>query len=186
MSRLVVFNQVTLDGYFTDANGDMSWAHQNDPEWNEFVEENASGGSVLVFGRITYEMMKSYWPTPEAIKNDPRMADVMNNSPKIVFSRTMKRAEEGPNWKNITLLHEIDRGEIRKLKETRDITILGSGSIVQQLASAGLIDEYQLSIVPIVLGAGKSLFKDVRTMNLNRVTARTFQNGIVLLTYRPA
>ena len=64
MRKLLVFNSLTVDGYFTDMNGDMSWAHKNDPEWNEFVEENASGGGVLVFGRITYEMMKNFWPTP--------------------------------------------------------------------------------------------------------------------------
>ena len=187
MRKISVFNHVTVDGFFAGPNGEIDWFKviKKDDEYDKLTHEAAKSGSTLMFGHTTYEMMKSYWPTPEAIKNDPRMADVMNNSPKIVFSRTMKRADEGPNWKNITLLHEIDRGEIRKLKETRDITILGSGSIVQQLASAGLIDEYQLSILPIVLGAGKSLFKDVRTMNLNRVAARTFQNGIVLLTYRP-
>jgi len=69
MPGLIVFNSVTLDGYFTGKNGDMSWAHrQSDPEWDEFVEGNASGGGVLVFGRVTYEMMKSFWPTPAAFK----------------------------------------------------------------------------------------------------------------------
>jgi len=67
MRKLIVFNSVTLDGYFTDANGDMSWAHKNDPEWNAFTAENAKGGGTLLFGRITYDLMVSFWPTPAAI-----------------------------------------------------------------------------------------------------------------------
>lgn len=73
-----------------------------------------------------------------------------------------------------------------KEEEGEDFTILGSGSIVQQFENHGLIDEYQLAIVPVVLGVGKSLFKDVKKMNLKLLEAKTFKNGIVLLTYRPA
>ena len=131
-------------------------------------------------------MMKSYWPTPDAIKNDPGMAKVVNNSQKIVFSKTLKSVEEGPNWKNIKLFHEIKPEEIIKLKEQggEDFTILGSGSIVQQFANLGLIDEYQLVIVPIILAAGKPLFKNVKKMNLKLLEARSFKNGIVLLHYQ--
>jgi dihydrofolate reductase len=75
MRKLIVFNHVSLDGYFVDANGDMRWAHKQDPEWNEFVKENSSGNGELVFGRITYELMASYWPTPMAMKNDPALAE---------------------------------------------------------------------------------------------------------------
>ena len=91
MRKLVVFNQVTLDGYFADMNGDLSWAHKNDAEWNAFVADNAKGGGLLLFGRITYELMASYWPTPYAIENDPIVAKQMNNLPKVVFSRTMDK-----------------------------------------------------------------------------------------------
>jgi len=66
MRKLIVFNQVSLDGYFTDVDGDMSWAHKQDAEWNAFVAENARSGGELLFGRITDELMKSYWPTPAA------------------------------------------------------------------------------------------------------------------------
>jgi dihydrofolate reductase len=81
MRKLSVFNHVTLDGYFVDMNGDMSWAHDGsaDAEFNAFVKDNASAGGVLVFGRITYELMASYWPTPAAMKNDPVVAEEMNN-----------------------------------------------------------------------------------------------------------
>ena len=81
MRKIIVFNHVTLDGYFVDMNGDMSWAHKQDAEWNAFVAENARSGGELLFGRITYELMKSYWPTPAAAKAAPVVAEQMNNLP---------------------------------------------------------------------------------------------------------
>ncbi len=92
MRRLIVFNSVTLDGYFTDKNGDMSWAHKSDPEFNSFTEENAKSGGELVFGRVTYEMMKSFWPTNNARQMFPVVAEQMNNANTFVFSRTLDRA----------------------------------------------------------------------------------------------
>src|SRR5262245_36463894 len=102
MSKLVAFSQVSLDGYFTDTNGDMTWAHKNpdDAEWNAFVAENARGGDTLLFGRITYELMASYWPTPLALQNSPVVAERMNTSRKIVFSRSL----DNFSWKNTTLV----------------------------------------------------------------------------------
>ena len=88
MRKLIVFNMVSLDGFFVDSKGDMSWAHKHDAEWNAFVGGNASGSGVLVFGRKTYELMASYWPTPMALQNSPIVAKGMNDMPKIVFSRT--------------------------------------------------------------------------------------------------
>jgi dihydrofolate reductase len=137
-------------------------------------------------GRTTYEMMKSYWPTPEAIKSDPKMAKVMDHSPKVVFSKSLKKVEEGPNWKNIRLVHDIDRKQILKMKEKDDFTILGSGSIVQQFANLGLIDTYQLLVVPIVLGQGKPLFKDVKQTDLKLVEEKSFRNGVVAVRYASA
>ena len=104
MRKLIVFNSVSIDGYFTDANGDMSWAHQQkaDSEWDAFVAENAGSGGMLLFGRITYELMKSYWPTPMAQKNDAALAERMNGMPKVVFSRTLDQA----SWSNTVLIRD--------------------------------------------------------------------------------
>jgi dihydrofolate reductase len=102
MPRLAVFNSVSLDGYFTDAHGDMSWAHSSDPEWMEFVAGNASGDDALVFGRITYELMAAYWPTPTAMQNAPAVADGMNRRRKVVFSRTLDVA----SWSNTDLVKD--------------------------------------------------------------------------------
>ena len=102
MRKIIVFNQVSLDGYFVDRNGDMSWAHKQDPEWNAFVASNASGGGELLFGRVTYDLMVSYWPTAHALQNNPVVAEHMNALPKVVFSRTMDR----PSWNNTKLVKD--------------------------------------------------------------------------------
>lgn len=186
MRKLLVFNQVTLDGYFSGVNGDISWAKANqDEEWNGFVAENARSGGVLVFGRITYELMKSYWPTPEALKNNPIVADQMNNLPKIVFSRTLDKA----SWKNTRLVKGGLAAEIRKIKEEpgEQLVIMGSGTIVSRLAQEGLIDEYQIVLIPVALGKGKTMFEGIKDwLSLKPTKTRTFRNGNVLLCYEPA
>jgi dihydrofolate reductase len=186
MAKLFVFNHVTLDGYFTDPNGDMSWAHNTTPdaEWDSFVEENASGEGVLVFGRITYEMMAGWWPTPQAKKSFPVIAERMNSLPKVVFSRTLDEA----SWNNTTLVKGDLAGEIRKRKQEpgEGMVIMGSGTIVSQLAQEGLIDEYQIVVNSLVLGKGRTLFEGVKEkLPLKRTKSRTFGNGNVFLCYEP-
>ena len=184
MRKLVVFNMVSLDGFFVDRKGDMSWAHKNDAEWNAFVNENASGNGVLVFGRITYELMASYWPTPMALQNSPVVAKGMNDMPKIVFSRTLDNA----SWSNTKLVKGDLAAEMRKLKKQPgpDMVILGSGSIVSQLAQQNLIDEYQIALSPIVLGNGRTMFEGVKEkLNLKLTKSRTFGNGTVFACYQP-
>lgn len=185
MRKLIVFNHVTLDGYFTDNHGDMSWAHKQDPEWNAFVSQNASGGGQLLFGRKTYEMMASYWPTPAAMKNSPVVAEGINKLPKVVFSKTLDKA----SWNNTKLVKGDVVQEVHKMKAApdEDMVIMGSGSIVSQLAQAGLIDEYQMVFSPIVLGNGRTLFQGVdKKLPLKLAKSRTFGNGNVLLCYEPA
>jgi dihydrofolate reductase len=184
MRKLVVFNQVSLDGFFADARGDMSWAHRDDAEWNAFVEKNASGEGVLVFGRKTYDMMASFWPTEMAAKTAPVVAERMNAMQKIVFSRTLKQ----PTWSNTTALEGNIPELVRKLKaETGpDMAIMGSGTIVSQLAPSGLIDELQLVINPLALGQGRSMFETLASrVSFTLARTRTFQNGNVLLCYSP-
>ena len=92
MRKLIVFNNMSLDGYFTDGSGDMSWAHKSDPEWMQFTEENASSaGGGLIFGRKTYEQMASFWPTKQAAELMPKVAEGMNRMEKFVFSRTLSK-----------------------------------------------------------------------------------------------
>ena len=184
MRKLVAFNNVTLDGYFADVNGDMSWAHRDDPEWNTFVAGNAKGGGELLFGRITYELMASYWPSRSALEHDPVVAERMNNLRKVVFSRTLDEV----SWNNTRLVKGDMAAEIRKMKTEPgdDMTILGSGSIVSQLAQERLIDELQIVVHPVVLGKGRSMFDGVREkLRLTLTATRAFGNGNVLLCYGP-
>jgi dihydrofolate reductase len=186
MRTLSSFTQVTLDGYFTGRNGDLSWAHegQQDAEWNAFVAENASGNGPLLFGRVTYELMVKYWPTPVARENDPVVAEGMNSLPKVVFSRTLDKA----SWSNTRLVKGDLVAEVRKLKQEtgEGMAILGSGSIVSQLAQAGLIDEYQIVVKPVALGAGRTLFEGIKQkLSLKLTKTRSFTNGNVLLSYEP-
>jgi dihydrofolate reductase len=186
MPRLVVFNNVTLDGYFSGADADFSWAHRgsDDAEFSAFVADNARTGGRLLFGRITYELMASYWPTPVAIQDDPIVAERMNSLTKVVFSRTLDK----PSWNNTKVIGRDIAAEVRRMKSEpgEDMAILGSGSIVAQLTQEGLIDEYQVVINPVVLGRGRTMFEGVKQMReLALIKSRTFRNGKVFLCYEP-
>lgn len=184
MRRLVVFNNVSLDGYFTGEGGDFSWAHTGyeDPEFRSFIAGNASGNGELLFGRVTYELMASYWPSPMAMQNDPKVAEGMNRMPKVVFSRTLKST----SWNNTRVVGGNLAEEVRNMKGAAgdDMVILGSGSIVAQLAKEGVIDEYQFVVNPVVLGQGRTMFDGTEgALNLKLTRTRAFKNGKVFLCY---
>ena len=186
MRHLSVFNNITLDGYFTAPNGDLGWAHGGapDPEFDAFVADNASGGGELLLGRKTYDLMASYWPTPAAAKSSPVVAERMNSLPKVVFSRTMAAA----SWSNSRVVKGDIAATVRRMKEDagQDMVILGSGSIVAQLAGAGLIDEYQMVVNPVVLGDGRTMFDGLAApLTLELARSRTFPQGKIFLSYRP-
>lgn len=185
MRPLIVFNSVSLDGFFTGASGDLSWAHRQDAEWNSFMANNASGSGEFVFGRVTYEMMASFWPTPMAQQNFPVVAKAMNESPKIVFSRTLEKAP----WNNTKLLKGDPVAEVRKMKQAPGpgLVIFGSGTIISELAQENLIDEYQIATCPVVIGKGRTMFETVeRKLNFKLTKTRTFENGTVFACYQPA
>ncbi|HET9040883.1 MAG TPA: dihydrofolate reductase family protein [Gemmatimonadales bacterium] len=184
MRKLAVFNNITLDGYFSAANGDIGWAHGGgpDPEFDAFVAENASGGGQLLLGRKTYDLMAGYWPTDMAKRNAPAVAEHMNRLPKVVFSRTLDRAA----WSNTEVVKGDIAAAVRGMKEQPgpDMAILGSGSIVTQLAQAGLIDEFQMVVNPVVLGGGRTMFDGLGSpMVLRLAGSRTFTHGKVFLRY---
>jgi dihydrofolate reductase len=189
MRKISVFNFISLDGYYAGPGGDISWAKarqgdEQDQEENDFGRKGVGAGNILLFGRITYEMMAGYWPSPAAMKNSPEMAEGMNKAEKIVFSRTLKKT----TWNNSRVAGGEMVEAIRKLRREpgKDMTVLGSGSIVTQLAQEGLIDEYQLMIHPVVLGKGSSIFGGISGhLNLDLTGTRSFPSGVVLLSYRP-
>ena len=185
MRKLGVFNFVSLNGFYKGVQGDISWARHGDPEDHDFAVESSRSGSTVIFGRVTYQMMAWYWPSQQALQNDPVMAKQMNDSEKIVFSKTLEKAE----WNNTTLVKGDLIEEIKKLKQGdgNDLVILGSGSIVTQLAEQGLIDSYQFMVHPVALGDGTSTFKGLaHNLSLKLTSTRAFKSGTVLLTYEPA
>jgi len=185
MARLTAFNFTTLNGYFKGPDDDISWNQHNQGEENDYAKEGANSGSTLIFGRVTYEMMARYWPSPDALKNNPVVAKGMNESEKIVFSRTLQKAD----WHNTRIIKNNMLEEMKKLKQQsgKSFTILGSGSIVSQLAEAGLVDEYQIMLNPVALGDGATLFKGIQhPLQLKLTSHRVFKCGAVLLSYEPA
>ena len=185
MRKLRSYTSISLDGFFTDARNDMSWAHKRDDEWNAFASSNAGGHAALMFGRVTYEQMKVFWPTPQAAQMMPEVAKGMNAMRKYVVSRTL----DASDWQNTTVLKGDLVAQVQALKATDgpDLVILGSGSVVSQLTEARLIDEYQLVLTAVVLGKGRTPFQtlsDPRTFTLTKT--KSFKNGNVVLWYEPA
>ncbi|MBS1662784.1 MAG: dihydrofolate reductase [Bacteroidetes bacterium] len=181
MRRLSVFNFVTLNGYFQGLNGDISW-HRHGGEEGAYASEMSQMGGTLLFGRVTYQMMEAYWPTAQAKKDVPAVAEGMARSEKIVFSKTLKRT----SWENVRVTDEDPVAVVRKLKQTEgpDMCILGSGTITAQLAGEGLIDEYALMIDPVALGEGTPIFKGMgRKLDLKLKSSKAFSSGVILAVY---
>ncbi len=173
----------SLDGFFEGPNRDISW-HNVDAEFNEFAIEQLHSVDTLLFGRVTYEMMASYWPTPDTKTNDPVVASLMNSTPKIVFSKTLKKAI----WENTKLIKNNFAEEMSKLKQQpgKDMIILGSSDLAVTFIEHGLLDEIRVIVNPLVLGDGKSLFVGIKKkLDLNLIKTRVFKNGNVLLYYEP-
>lgn len=185
MRRLRVFESISVDGYFTDAHGDMGWAYGAEPdaEFDAWVGANAGSGSDLVLGRKTYDLMAAFWPTAAAAAQMPAVAAGMNAARKHVATRAR---DFRPAWTNATRLEGDVVAAVRALKETpgADLTVLGSGDVAAQLGRAGLVDEYQFVSIPVALGAGRTVFTDPRP--LRRLDARTFPRGRVVVTYAAA
>lgn len=182
MGKIGMFENVSIDGYFAGPNGEIDW-FVGDEETAQYAKDQAKSTATILFGRVTYELMASYWPTAEAMKNDPVVAEVMNSASKIVFSRTLDRVE----WDNTRLVKGNIEEEISKLKQQpgNDMVILGSGSIVSALEQRGLIDEYSFMVNPIILGQGRSIFQGIKDrLHLKLLKTRTFKSGNVLLQYQ--
>lgn len=186
MRKIIVFNLISLDGYFAGEDGDISW-HNVDAEFNKFAIEQTSQFGGIIFGRTTYQIFEDFWPKalvdPKTSDDDRKIAQIINDTWKLVFSKTLKQV----TWKNSNLFREIDPDEIKKWKQYpgKDMVIFGSGTIVQQFTNLGLIDEYKFLVNPVVLGKGKPMFANLKEkLNLKLIDTRTFKNGNVLLDYQ--
>jgi dihydrofolate reductase len=183
MRKVIFFMLTSLDGYFEGPDIDINWHNVND-EFNEFAIQQTGEFGVLLFGRVTYELMAGYWPTEAAKRDDPIVAGLMNSLPKFVFSKTLQKVD----WENTRLVKDNFAEAVSKLKQEagKDIAIFGSSDLTVTLMEQGLVDEYRIMINPIVLGDGKPLFKGVKNkINLKLIKTKTFKSGNVLLYYKP-
>jgi dihydrofolate reductase len=183
MRRIVVFENITLDGFMAGPNGEIDWAIRDD-EVTQLSREGEGTTDTFMFGRVTYDMMAAFWPTPAGKEANPVFAAALNSAPKIVFSKTLKK----PDWQGTEVMSDLNREEVLNLKGLpgKDVLIFGSGSIVNQLAEFGAVDEYQLLVNPVVLGKGKPLFSEtLGRMSPEFLGSRVFRSGIVMLRYRP-
>lgn len=175
MRKVIASTFVTLDNLMVGPNEDM----------RKEISDQQSTVDTLLLGRVTYQMFADYWPTKTT--DDEPAADHMNNTPKIVFSKTLENALWG-KWNNARVVKDNIAEEIQKLKQQpgKDMAIIGSASIVQTFTNLGLIDEYRLLVHPVILGSGKPLFKNIKDrVNLKLVKTKTFKNGVVVLYYQP-
>lgn len=186
MRKIFSFMMVSLDGFFEGPEHDLSW-HNVDAEFIDYAIEQTKKVGLMLYGRRTYQLMESFWPTEQA-KDDPKTAELMNNTPKIVFSKTLSEVHETKKWKNVKLLHEVDPDYVKKLKEEAggDIAVYGSDNLCLTLIEHNLIDEFKIMVNPVVLGAGTRLFEGIKNkLELKLLDVRGFKNGNALLTYVP-
>lgn len=189
MRKVIMFNRISIDGYFAGQNGEIDWFIP-DPELDKALHEMGQPSTVapdtVLLGRVTYQLFESHWPKvakdPDAPKEARIIADELNQMTKVVFSNTLKEV----SWENTKLVKGDVAKEVGRLKQEKgsDILIFGSGTIVQQLTASGLIDEYLFAVTPVILGAGKSLFKGVKKLDIEFLDARDFKSGNVLLHYK--
>lgn len=179
MRKLILWNIITLDGYFE---GNQNWDLPfHEVVWGEELEklsiEQLHAADYLVFGRVTYQGMAAYWTDAEG-----EIADLMNSIPKLVFSKTLKSAE----WNNSTLINENASAAIKKLKEEdgKDMYVFGSANLSETFINDNLFDEYRIGIAPVILGSGRPLFqRGSAPKNLSLVSTKQLLTGGVVMKY---
>lgn len=183
MGKVVCFLMASIDGY---DEGTTPWSldwHNVDAEFNEFAIRQLDDSEVLLFGRATYAGMAQYWPSPEAQRDDPEVATRMNGKPKIVFSHTLDAPD--PEWTNTRLMKDVQELNVLKKECTKDLLVLGSTVLATRLLQLGLLDELRIIVAPVILGAGRSMFKTAADrFSVKLLSTREFRSGNVLLTYR--
>jgi dihydrofolate reductase len=181
MRKITMTENLSLDGIM-EAPEKWAFSYQGD-DIAEFNKAGMLASDALLLGRVTYEEFAAYWP--KQTNDESGITDYLNKTAKFVVSSTLKKTE----WKNSTIVNGNLVEEITKLKQQpgKDISVIGSATLVQSLMQADLIDEYHLFVVPIVLGKGKRLFKDSNDRTaLKLVETKAFSAGVVLLTYQPS
>lgn len=183
MRKLIMWNIITLDGYFE---GNKNWDLPfHEIVWGKELEklslEQLHSADYLVFGRVTYEGMAAYWT--KADEENAVIAKLMNKIPKLVFSKTLKSVD----WNNSKLIKEDASTEIKKLKEQSggDMYVFGSANLSDTFINDNLFDEYRIGVAPVILGSGRPLFKQgISSRNLSLISTQQLSNGGVVLKFK--
>jgi dihydrofolate reductase len=184
MRKMILMMSVSLDGFFEGPNREIDWGMVDDELHRHFNEQLGSMGAFLD-GRVTYELMAGFWPTagtdPSSTEPMVEFARIWLDMPKIVYSRTLKRAD----W-NTTIVREVVPEEVMELKaQPGGDMVLGGADLAATFMRHDLIDEYRVYVHPVVIGKGKPLFPPSdASIDLRLVESRRFGNGVVLLRYQ--
>lgn len=188
MRKVILLVHVSLDGFMAGVNGEMDWIVYN-KELERYSHDLIGSLDTSLYGRVTYQMMESYWPTvpgnPTSSKEDVEYAEWLNQAEKIVFSRTLDKV----TWQNSRIVKDDIAGEIARLKQKpgKNMIMIGSPGLVQTFVQQNLIDEYRINVNPIILGSGKPLFAGMDHIQpLKLLEARKMEGGVVALRYEPA
>jgi len=187
MRKIIQWVIASADGYVDGPNGEFDWAAAPGPELKEYAERLHDRADMFLFGRGVWEMMSGYWPNVESISDDEhdrKFAPIWLETPKIVFSRTLEKAD----W-NTRVISDNLREEVAALKRQpgKDMLLTGGSRLPASLTALGLIDEYHIAVHPVVLGGGNQLFhKPEQSVNLRLADARTVDSGVVIMHYEPA
>ncbi|UOQ44325.1 dihydrofolate reductase family protein [Halobacillus salinarum] len=188
MRKLVLFLHASLDGFVEGPNGqmDIGWISY-DAELEKHAKEILSTADTVIWGRGTYQMMHNYWPSvsskPSASQHERDHAEWIEKTSKIVFSRTLEKVE----WNNSRLVKVNVKEEIKNLKQQpgKDMVILGSPRFAHYLMQLDLIDEYKITVSPVLIGSGLPLFQGLKEkINLKLIENKTFDSGAIGLVYQ--
>jgi dihydrofolate reductase len=181
--KMFSFVMISLDGYHEGPDHSIDW-HNVDEEFNRFAIHQMEEVDLLVFGRVTYELMVAYWPTQAARENDPEVGAKMNGLPKVVVSRTLDHVA----WANTELIKDRVAERLTELKRQpgKDVAIIGSSNLTASLLRMDLVDELRIMVNPVLLGRGTPLLQGADWTGLTLHETRSFGSGNVLLAYRPA
>ncbi|WUD77655.1 dihydrofolate reductase family protein [Streptomyces sp. NBC_00510] len=183
MRKIILQMAVSLDGYFEGPGREIDW-HRVDEELHLHMNERLKTMGGFLSGRVTHELMAAYWPTadadPESSPAVAEFAGIWRDMPKVVYSRTLERAD----W-NATIVRDVVAEEVMELKaRPGGDLMLGGADLAASFLRLGLVDEYRIYVHPVVLGRGRSVFPDSDTLTALRLAGtQTFGNGVVLLQY---
>jgi dihydrofolate reductase len=185
MRKLVLFMHVSLDGFAADADSGLGWISY-DSELQQYAQGIVDMVGSPVYGRVTYELMAGYWPgvlnDPNASAHSKAHAQWVDKATKFVFSRTMKKAD----WNNTIVINDNIAEEINKLKQQpgKDLVIFGSPGLAHSFMELDLIDEYQFTLNPVLLGSGKHVYEHIKNKtNLKLIKSTALKSGVLGLHY---